>query len=396
MSSRFIKTLLLAAVIVGGIWILVNRDQIRQPSDVVNVLKGNLGGTFAGGASQSGSKGWGLPSYQSQPWNSGYAGPASQVGSAGQSVHQPQFVTDVIRIGSFRLNPQITTGSIDGSIDLIADICRRYDVIAFQEVSSEDNSWLAQLTDRMNAMGATGTTGVGAAAGQKTKGTRTDYSFISDREHNPGFGTQSAILFNRATVEIDQSQWYTVNDPNGLLSRKPIVGCFRAKGPAPDQALTFTLANMKIDPQRSKEELAQLAELFRAIRNDGRGEDDVLIVGDFNAGDAGLQPVRKMAGLTWVVSNRPTDTKRRGQFDNLIFSDAATVEFTGRGGVFDFMRFYNLRLDDALAISEHSPVWAEFSIFEGRAAPAPVVQGKPGRVAGGELEMNGPDSDRTR
>ena len=141
--------------------------------------------------------------------------------------------------------------------------------------------------------------------------------------------------------------------------------------------------NINLDARRREHELAHLDELFRAIRNDGRREDDVLIAGDFNAGDRGLQPIRKMAGLTWVVSNTPTDTKHQSQFDNLIFSDMATVEFTGRGGVFDFMRHYNLMLDDALTISEHMPVWAEFSIFEGVAQKANPTQGTPGRVAGG-------------
>ena len=43
----------------------------------------------------------------------------------------------------------------------------------------------------------------------------------------------------------------------------------------------------------------------------------------------------------------------------------ATVEFTGRGGVFDFLREYNLTLAQALEVSDRLPVWAEFSIYEG-------------------------------
>ena len=62
---------------------------------------------------------------------------------------------------------------------------------------------------------------------------------------------------------------------------------------------------------------------------------------------------------------------------------SATVEFTGRGGVFDFLRHYNLRIDDALNISDHLPVWAEFSIFEGATAPAVNPPHTPGRVADG-------------
>lgn len=392
MNSRFLKTVLLAAVIVGGIWILVNRDRIRHPRDVVNILQDNLSAQQVGyqdPAIQGGAWSTG------QNWNQngGYGASGQYQSSSAQPTiaqhpsqwvdQRPQVVTNVVRIASFKLNPAVTNGQNRLALELLADICRRYDAIAFQEISSVDNTWLARLTDRMNTMGAQGT----AAQAQTAKGTvpRTNYFYVSDREHNRGKATQSAIVFNRSTLELDQSQWYTVNDPDNLLSREPIVAWFRARGPQPEQALTFTLVNLKIDAAQPKQELAHLGNLFRAIRNDGRREDDVLIVGDFHAGDRGLQPIRKRAGLTWVVSNRPTDTKHQSQSDNLVFSETATVEFTGRGGVFDFMRHYNLRLEQALGISEHMPVWAEFSIFEGASPQAPTVEGTPGRVAEGEV-----------
>ena len=74
MKSRFLKTVLLAAVIVGGVWILVNRDRIRHPRDVVNILQENLS------AQQVGYQG---PAYQGdwsngQNWNqNGYGAPVS-------------------------------------------------------------------------------------------------------------------------------------------------------------------------------------------------------------------------------------------------------------------------------------------------------------------------------
>jgi hypothetical protein len=55
-----------------------------------------------------------------------------------------------------------------------------------------------------------------------------------------------------------------------------------------------------------------------------------------------------------------------------LFTLPATQEFTGRGGVFDLIREYNLTVDEALEVSDHLPVWAEFSIYEG---------GQPGRFA---------------
>jgi len=75
--------------------------------------------------------------------------------------------------------------------------------------------------------------------------------------------------------------------------------------------------------------------------------------------------MRQRAGLTWVVYDTATSTDKESQYDNLVFAQNATVEFSGQGGVFDFLSAYNLPLADANAISQHMPVWAEFSTIEG-------------------------------
>ncbi len=323
-----------------------------------------------------------------QPWSSGkFQTPAQQATLQQLPIREsPKFATNVIRIASFKLNENIADSRSVPAIELLADICRRYDAVAFQEIGVDGDEWLAWLTDRMNTSGATGSPNPPSA-----KQNQSDYSYISDRSFGRGQSAptsvvRSAVLFNRRTLELDPPQWYTVNDPDGILSQEPLVACFRTRGPAVDQAFTFSLVNVTIDGKRPERELAYLGELFRAIRDDGRGEDDIVIVGDFHAGDRELQPMRKRAGLTWVVSNHPTDTLKTSQSGNLVFNEVATVEFTGRGGVFDFMRHYNLRLDDALRISEHMPVWAEFSVFEGAARNVSPIQAQndPGRVAVGD------------
>jgi hypothetical protein len=73
-----------------------------------------------------------------------------------------------------------------------------------------------------------------------------------------------------------------------------------------------------------------------------------------------------------VVRNTPTNTIGTKQYDNILFQETATVEYTGRGGVYDFLRAYNLTEKQALEVSDHLPVWAEFSVYE---------NGRPGRLA---------------
>ena len=78
-----------------------------------------------------------------------------------------------------------------------------------------------------------------------------------------------------------------------------------------------------------------------------------------------------MPNLTAAVTAAPTTTRGTRVADNILFDRRATVEFTGRSGVYDLMRECDLSMPAALEVSEHLPVWAEFSVYEG---------GQPGHV----------------
>lgn len=69
--------------------------------------------------------------------------------------------------------------------------------------------------------------------------------------------------------------------------------------------------------------------------------------------------------VRFAVSDIPTDVAGTQMLDTLLFSSRSTTEFTGRAGAFDFLRKYNLSMEQALESSQHMPVWAEFSCFEG-------------------------------
>ncbi len=158
---------------------------------------------------------------------------------------------------------------------------------------------------------------------------------------------------------------YSVNDPDDLFQRPPLVASFRARGPPPNQAFTFTLIDMHTDPDEAEKECNSLAQVYRAVRNDGRGEDDVILLGDLNADEKKFGLLKQLPNIAWAISGVPTNTRGNKTYDNLIFNRAATVEFTGRAGVFDIIREFNLTQAQALEVSDHFPVWAEFSAYEG-------------------------------
>jgi endonuclease/exonuclease/phosphatase family metal-dependent hydrolase len=262
---------------------------------------------------------------------------------------------ETIRIATFNIQVFGESKLSDrDAIQAIVAILRNFDVIAIQEVRAVSQDILPQLMAYLNA-----------------DGHHYDYA-IGPRLGRSNSKEQYAFVFDTQTVEIDRYQLYTVDDPDDLLHREPLVGWFRARGPAPEQAFTFSLATIHTDPDETNQELDVLDDVFFKVRDDvRRSEDDVIMLGDLNAKSTNLRQLGQIKGLVKVVNGEtPTNTLHNAQYDNILFHETATTEFTGRGGVFDFPRDYNLTPQQAQRISDHLPVWAEFSVFEGgRAGP---------------------------
>ena len=360
--ARFFKTSLLLLIVIFGVWLLLNKDQINGPQDVIRLAQQKL-------ASMQSDPGMVIPpsmapqqrAIQSGQRSVRQLSQLSQLSQprvpAIQAVHRKPRTS--IRVASLMIDS--TDGNLYEPANLmLADMCRRYDIIALQGAKSVGANSAMSLVEQMNSIEA-----------NQNAGPRPSYRLLIEQAQ-PGVGSKPnrlAIVFDEAAVTLDDNRWYQVRDPDDILVHKPMVAWFRARGVPTDQAFTFSLANVQLDSRRPDRELRYISELFRAVRDDGRGEDDVIIAGNFSSGDRGLAPIQQESGLTWVISGTPTNTNRTAQFDNIVFNPAATVEFTQRGGVFDFMKHYNLRLADAQRISTHLPVWAEFNLQEGNASP---------------------------
>ena len=401
-KSRFLRTILLAAVIVGGIWALVHRDQIRRPEDVIALLSEQIGGVLPPG---NGPQVYSQPNFGTQNPSQSLVGPSvnrqplalpngsartsqspghlrSASGSGNRPVATPygaqlaanQQAGGVVRLAVFKLNEKAAYLKSNEPVQLVAEVCRQYDIVALQNISRNDTTWIKRITDLMNQLGAVGTQHQ-LVSGRRQ---RSSYVAISDRSRRVG-KTQTVIIFNQQTIQLDHSKWYVVDDPDGMFKHDPMVAWFRCLGAPAQEAFTFSMACLEIDDQRPDKELQQLGTLMRAIRTDGRGEDDVILVGSFQADDRGLDAIRHQSGLAWVVSNQLTNVQQDRQFDNIVFSEGPTNEFTGRGGVIDIMQKYRLRVEDVSALAERLPIWAEFSIYEnGRDGQQPQI---PGRIA---------------
>lgn len=283
---------------------------------------------------------------------------APKTGQASNSTDTPDGGGGSVRIATF--NIQVFGESKLGDervMDVLAQVARRFDVLAIQEVRAKSQDVLPRFVELINADGRRYDFVIGPRLGRTTS--KEQYAFVYDTQ----------------TIEIDHSSLYTVDDPDDRLHREPLTAGFRARSADASQAFTFTLVNIHTDPDEVADELNALDDVFRAVRNDGRDEDDIILLGDLNADDTHLGELARIPYLAVAVSGQPTNTRGTAQYDNVLFDARATAEFTGRSGVLDLMKQFKLTQEEALAVSDHFPVWAEFSSFEG---------GQPGRLASRE------------
>jgi hypothetical protein len=261
-----------------------------------------------------------------------------------------------IRIASF--NIQVfgdSKASQPHIMATLATIIRNFHIVAIQEIRTQDDYFIDNfLRNFVNRDGRYYDRVVGPRLGR-----------TNSKE-------QYAFLFDTTTIEVNRNSVYTVNDPDDLLHREPLVAMFRVRGIPPQEAFTFVLVNIHTDPDETDTELDALAQVYQVVRRTSGGEDDILVLGDLNVDDQHLGQLGRLDGVRPVVRGMPTNTRQNAQYDNLVLHQPSTAEFSGRWGVFNFRELYKLTPEQALQVSDHLPIWGEFNAYEGLG---------PGRVA---------------
>ncbi len=281
--------------------------------------------------------------------------------SGGANQAQPawrQRPADKLLIGSY--NIQVFGQSKIAKSDVmsvIVQVIRQFDIVAIQEIRAQDDDILPKLMAMLNSDGSR-------------------YEFlISPRLGRTVSTEQYAFVYDSHRVEHDPSSVGVIGDPADLLHREPFAARFRPRTSTPERAFTFWLVNTHTDPDEVPQEVAALAQVFQVMRSARPDEDDVILLGDLNASESELGPIAQIPGISWVVRGGvTTNTRKNKAYDNIIFHGPSTSEFTGRWGVFDIENAFRLTRDQALQVSDHFPVWAEFQIWEG--PPAGHFAGK--------------------
>jgi endonuclease/exonuclease/phosphatase family metal-dependent hydrolase len=258
---------------------------------------------------------------------------------------QPSMPT--ITIASFNIQVFGTTKVGDRWVlDRLAATIRAFDVVAIQEIRANDQTLIEQFIQAINSDGS-------------------QYSYvIGPRVGRTSSKEQYAFVYNTKRIVCLKEQAYTVSDPSNLLHRPSLVAHFQVLAGGQAQPFSFTLINIHTDPDEIDSELNVLADVYKNVRQYEYPEDDVILLGDLNCGPKDFKALGQIPGIYPLIQNVATNTRQTKLYDNIVVDGYSSQEFTGRSGVWNLQQYYKITLDDALRLSDHFPVWAEFSAYE--------------------------------
>ena len=242
-------------------------------------------------------------------------------------------------------------------VEVLARVVRQFDIVAIQEVRAKSDDIIPAFVRAVNA-----------------DGSRYHY-VIGPREGRTVSKEQYAFVYDTTRIEVDPSSVGVVPDPQNRLHRPPLHARFRTRITPAEMAFTFWLVDIHTDPDEVPQELDALTGVFQAMQAARPDEDDVILLGDLNAGPPEFRSFQRIPGITWAVSGVTTNTRRTKTYDNLVFTRPATSEYLGGWGVLDLQATFGLPLDHALEVSDHNPVWGAFYPAEVRGAELPPMAG---------------------
>ncbi|QDV76132.1 endonuclease/exonuclease/phosphatase family protein [Botrimarina mediterranea] len=365
-----IVSLGLLAALVGGGWTALQNVGPQQLQQAVQSVRTTVGPMLAQQPGQQQSAPQPAPTTpQQNPYAGGYN--YTPVGGAAQFAPPPVVQEPPsIRIASFNIQ---VFGDAKAEkpyvMRALAHIVKSFDVIAIQEIRTQDTNFIPRfLRDYVN---------VGVTSGGYD-------SRVSPRLGRTSSKEQYAFIFNTATIEVHPRFCAVVPDPEDRLHREPFAALFKTRIVPPYTPFTFTLINIHTDPDEVPEELDALYYVYDQVRRsqiDGGVEDDVILLGDLNTPvpaasrwtpDAEQRSITpRDLGLLGTIPNiaplirrEATNTRGTRLYDNILIPRQNTVEYLDHG-VMDLRSTYQLSEEQVLEISDHLPVWGKFSAIEG-------------------------------
>jgi hypothetical protein len=186
---------------------------------------------------------------------------------------------------------------------------------------------------------------------------------IGGREGRSSSKEQYWIIYNKNKFTIAGSATWPDNDD--IYERDPFAVFVKTRG-----AFDFILIDNHIQPSNAAVEISALPDVinyYKALWN----EEDVLVVGDFNAdgtyyNEAELGAVFPKNNYKIIITDEydTTVAVSANTYDRFIITRSAIEDYNNRFGIVRFDELYDFSHYDIKPqnVSDHYPIWAEFAI----------------------------------
>ena len=239
---------------------------------------------------------------------------------------------ETIRIASF--NIQVFGQSKAGKpevMDILAEIIRRYDIVAIQEIRNKPGTAIIALLNEVNKNGSSYQVITGPRVGRSTS--KEQYAYMYD--------TETIEQVSDPYTFDDDNDGNNSNDvddsvhPNDLYEREPYVAHFRVA----DGNFDFVLVNIHAKPAKAGEEIGFLPDVITdAVTN--LNELDVICLRDFNADgryydESDYLQFFPDGQYTWLISNSVDTTVADSDntYDRMVITRGLVEDHTGSTGV---------------------------------------------------------------
>jgi deoxyribonuclease-1-like protein len=231
----------------------------------------------------------------------------------------------------------------DQEIAFIANTIKDYDIIAIQEVVAGNGGAqaVARLADELNR-----------------KGTKWDYR-ISGHTSSSNYKTERyAFLWKTSSLKLKGKPWLE-QKYHLEIDREPYYATFEIKGKNITIA-TFHAITKSKQPETEIKYFKLLPQEYPTL--------NLVFAGDFNCPQSHsvFSPLKKM-GFAPILENQKTSlkTKQKGneclasEYDNMFYK-TSSINYLKSDAILFYKKFISLK--EARKISDHIPIWFEFTL----------------------------------
>lgn len=228
-------------------------------------------------------------------------------------------------------------------VEFIANVIKDYDIVTIQEVVAGNGG--AQAVVRL-------------AEALNRKESKWDYR-ISDPTSSSSYKTERyAFLWKTKNLKLKGRPWLERNY-HLEIDREPYYATFEING----KNITIASFHAITKSKQPETEIKYFKFLPQEYPN-----QNIVFAGDFNCPQSHsvFTPLKKM-GFTPILINQKTSLKKEPKGDNYLASEFDNIFYKTNSINFikaDVILFYKnfISLEEARKISDHIPIWFEFSL----------------------------------